>query len=395
MSGGSGILILTREPDIAETITSVVGERSDAHRQILGVCRDIPGLHARMDRDPASIVLIDVDPEPSRMLIELDQVINRYPSTRFVLLSHEVRQEWLLQAMQAGARHYMMKQSVAAELSDVLDRIAPGVTPNGQAKQSKCAVITVAGTAGGCGATTLAVNLADELRLSGSGSSIILDMDCCYGSVAAHLGIEGSYGLSDVLREGRPIDAELVRTTVIHAGGEPDDRLDVLLNPAAMQPAEPARVDFTHLQKLLRACREDYRWIIVDAPRLPLDVLAQLSQASLATLMPFQMNVNDLRIAKAILSGLLRYGISSDSVVPIASRHRKRYGMLALQDVQRALGHQHIGVISNDFKSAQTAVNYGQPLSQCAPRSTLRRDVRSLASSLVEAHTKNSPVREW
>jgi pilus assembly protein CpaE len=388
MREGQEILVVSREPQTHESIKAALeGQRGlDPPFQ----CRDLKGLLARMERSAGSAVIVDVDPEPARMLSDLEPIVARYPDTRFIVMSEEVRQDWLLQAMQVGARHYLLKDSVAAELGGVLDRILP----NGHAKPSQCAMITVAGAGGGCGATTLAVNLANELRLATTSPTLLLDLDSCYGSAAAMVGLEGSYGLSDVLSDTRPIDAELIRSTVVHYGPA-NEGFDLLMNPATLSPYEPAVVDYKHLQRMLRVCKQNYRWIVVDASRLPLDVLSTLVQASMTTLLVFQMNVNDLRIAKGILNGLCRQGLSSDSIVPVASRHRKRWGMLSLQDVQRTLGYSHLGSLSNDFTSAQTAVNYGQPLAECAPRSTLRRDIRSLATSLIEAHAKHAPVSEW
>jgi len=54
----------------------------------------------------------------------------------------------------------------------------------------------------------MAVNLANELRLAASEPVLTIDLDTCYGTVSDYLGIEGRYGIADVLSRRKPIDKD-------------------------------------------------------------------------------------------------------------------------------------------------------------------------------------------
>src|SRR6185312_6715325 len=85
-----------------------------------------------------------------------------FPDTRFIVLSTAMGNELLLDAMKAGARHFLLKAAIVAELHDVLKRLSSDSAPS-----STGAAVTILSAGGGCGATTVAVNLAAELQLRG------------------------------------------------------------------------------------------------------------------------------------------------------------------------------------------------------------------------------------
>jgi Flp pilus assembly CpaE family ATPase len=311
--------------------------------------------------------IIDIDREPKRILKEVDPVISRFSSTRFIVISRDMRSDLVLDAMQAGARHFVLKGSILAELTGVLDRL---VALNGSSKHiGHGTAITVLSASGGAGGTTIAVNLAGELQHR------------AYGAVASYLGLRGQYGVADVLSSSSRIDRELIATTaVVHA-----QDIHVLLSPASTCFASPATLAFEHLEVALKACREAYRYTVLDAPRVPLDAAAALAHASAATLLVFQLTVKDVRVAREMLTHLSARGVPAERILPIANRYRKRSRMLTLDEARRALGTPAIPV-TNDFKSAINAVNFGQLLAQAARKSALREDLRKLAQKVAAAY---------
>ena len=100
---------------------------------------------------------------------------------------------------------------MAADLPQVLSRLTPANVPMTPGEGT---VITVMSASGGCGSTTLAFNLANEIAVSGGQPLLLIDMDWYYGAAAPYLGIEGRYGVAAVLTHEGHIDAHLVQ--VIH-----------------------------------------------------------------------------------------------------------------------------------------------------------------------------------
>jgi pilus assembly protein CpaE len=378
MNHRAPVILFTQE---AETERAVAAALSASARLSPGaVCRGLPDLIAQLENEPAPAVLVDIDREPKRILKEIDPVIGRFSATRFVILSKDMRSDLVIDAMQAGARHFLLKGSIPSELASVLDRL---VALNGTSKhEGHGTAVTVLSASGGSGATTIAVNLAGELQLLSSEPSLVVDLDPAYGAVAAYLGLRGQYGIADVLSSAARIDRELIATTtVVHA-----QDIHVLLSPATTSFASPAALHLEHLEAAMRACKSAYKHTVVDAPRIPLDAAAALAHASELTFIVLQLTVKDVRVAREMLNQLSVRGVAADRIVPIANRYWKRSHMLTLEEAQRALGVAPLP-ITNDFKSAVNAVNFGQLLAQAAKRSPLRDDLRKLAQKVAAART--------
>ena len=236
-------------------------------------------------------------------------------------------------------------------------------------------VITVVTSSGGSGGTTLAVNLADELRLAGCGPGLIVDLDLDYGAVAAYLGVRAERGVADVLGKVGPIGAR----DVTSAASIYLDDLHVLTSSASVDFDDPRLVHFDRLGDLVEACRGAYGSTVIDAPRGARDTTAQLAAASDLTLVVFQLTVTSVRCARAQVRSLRARGVPAGRVLAVANRHSRGHMMLALEDAEEALEGVSVASVANDFEAALRSINYGRPLSSVAPSSAVRRDLRELA----------------
>jgi pilus assembly protein CpaE len=387
MSGqANDVVVMTNDNAVARAVSTAVASRERFVARPLS--HDLQGLMAQLKSAPAAAALIDIDAQPQEVMSELDSLTRRFNKTTFLVMSRELRNEWVLMAMQAGVRHYLLKDKVENELAGVLDRLIPngwlGREPHG-------AVVTVLSAGGGSGATTVAVNLAYELHLASNQLALLIDMDQSYGAASTYLGLEGKYGIAEVLSDSQRLDANLISTTVLRY----EEAIDVLASPATVDPCEPASLNFLPLARMLNVSKSMYEYCVVDASRIPIEAATALADASAVTLVVFQLQVMHLKVARSIVSALVQRGISSESIVPVANRYHKRRSMISLGEASRALGDMHVGTLSNDYQSAVASANFGQPLAQHAPRSSLRREIRSLAASVQQARKSNSRVREW
>ena len=163
MSTPNGIVVVTQEPQTARAVSDAA-ESADQNPSPR-ICRDLEELVQYLERAPACTAVIDIDPWADQLLDDLDPIISRFAATTFILLAKEQRDEWLLQAMRVGARHLLPKENVPSDLPEILRRLSQKrASVNG----SVGSVVTVLSAGGGCGATTLAINLAHELHLLSS-----------------------------------------------------------------------------------------------------------------------------------------------------------------------------------------------------------------------------------
>ena len=381
MNARTHITLMTSDPSVVTAVTAAL--QSNGHALNGPAVRDVRELPAQLTRVPVPIVLIDLDPQPQQVLPHLELIVARFPSTRFVALSTSVGSDLLLEAMQTGVRRVVVKHSMATDLPGVLDRLTAADSADGGPRGD---VVTILSASGGCGATTLAVNLAEELALKQNQPTLLCDLDCSYGAVASYLGVHPTYAIDHVLNYAGMVDGNLIRSTAtVH-----NDRIHVLASPCSISFSQAEPLNYGALDRVFAAARKAYGTTLIDAPRIPLDAAASLASSSACTLLVLQLTVKDLRTGRLMIDALRERGVETSSIVPLANRYAKRQ-VISLEEASKALGGMEVLPIRNDFAPAIQGLNFGQTLSQAAPRSSLRKDLQDLLPKL-DAKSQRLPA---
>lgn len=378
MSIRPGVLLMTSDSATALAVSHALSTNGHV-LSTTSAARDFPELLAQLSADPAAVALVDIDPNAEPMLAEIERAINRFPTSRFVALSASVESDLLLDAMQAGVRRVVAKEAIAGELPDILNRLSPPDVPHTAADGGR--VISLLSASGGCGATTVAANLANEIAIADSSSkasTLLIDLDCIYGAIATYFGLAPQHAADHILHSDHPLDMDLIRASATVA----NSHLHVISSPASLRPPRLQPMDFCRLGEAIALACHCYPNVIIDAPRLMPDVMATLVADSDAVVLLFQLAVKDLRTARGILDTLDERGVPREHVIPVANRFAKS-PPISLDDAARVLGVHEVKRLRNDYASAIEGVNAGKPLSQIAPTSPFRLDLIDLLSKTL------------
>lgn len=366
------LAVITRENAVAQAVRQAVGSKAERlewrqFERLEAMCQS-----NEMDRIVAAIV--DIDTDPDTMLSDLDSLSQRMQQIRFIVLATELRSELLLKAMQAGARHFVVKSRIPSELPGAIDRLA---VRNGS-HHGFGAIVTVLSVGGGCGSTTLSVNLAQELCDIEDSSAVIVDLDSRFGGAAGLLGAKAQYGIADVLRAEERIDSTLVQSSSVVIS----DGLNLLASPATVNFREPLAINEKNLRVACKAMGEAYDFVVIDASRVSINGAITLAQQSVQTLIVFELNVEQMRRARSLAHALLAQPDVAGKVLPVVNRYRSRKACATVEEARKALGTPAIRTITNDYSAVTSSTNEGRTLMKSAPRSRLRKDIRSLAESI-------------
>ena len=185
--------------------------------------------------------------------------------------------------------------------------------------------------------------------------------------------------MADVLNRRGTIDPELIRSSALSYS----DDIHVLVSPSSVDPLAEQHVAFDRLGETLEICMHTYKYTVVDAPRVSMDVAAEVAKWSVLTLLLFQRVVKDVRVAKILLDGLAEQGIAADQIMLIVGRYSKASPTISIDQCRAALGRTSLELVNDDFRSAVRSINLGRPLSSVAPRSLLRKDVSRIAKKIA------------
>lgn len=379
------VLLLTTEQETATAVREAV--KSAAFRGSTNVCKSMLELRTRLSTSgrTRTIALVDIDEEPQQMLFALTKTITATPDALFVVVSREFNEKLVLQAMQAGARHFIRKSAIATELDAVLGRLLLH-EPRHATQMGD--VISIFSCSGGCGATTVAVNIATELKLAGGKPVLLVDLDPHYGSIAQYLNVQSKYGVAHILNRDGTIDRHLIESSAARY----IEGLDVLLSPAAAEADKHKPMNYDNLLRVLEACRESYGYVVVDSPRLPHDGTIALTSVSGVAIIVLRLAVRDVAFAKSLIASLTEQGMASDRILLLANQAKRRGGLLSATEVQKALGKPLFRVRS-DWRKAAKSITYGQPLAHSARMSGLRRDLRKVTGQIRRWTSNGHPEK--
>jgi len=163
--------ILYFEPDIEVVGNATTGEE---------------GIRVVRDTSP-DVVLLDINMPGMDGLATAEALSSSMPNVQIIMISVQDDFDHLRRAMLAGARDYIVKPFSIDEVPAKIRHVyslgmaeRTRVSDTGEGGQNG-RVITVFGPRGGCGCTTVAVNVAVALRESTEHGVVVVDADLQFG----------------------------------------------------------------------------------------------------------------------------------------------------------------------------------------------------------------------
>ena len=148
MKSKKEILLATEDSEAVEVVKSVLAKHPSF--ALVVVRQDLSQLRSALSTGDIAVVIVDIDPDPQQILRRVGTICHS-SSALVIVIGSNVTKELVLQAMQAGARHFLIKANLASELSEVLQKLTQAEGPAGTDSDSQ--VISVFSASGGCGAT--------------------------------------------------------------------------------------------------------------------------------------------------------------------------------------------------------------------------------------------------
>lgn len=351
----------------------VVGEAQDGEEAIALARQLLP-----------DVILMDINMTPVDGIAATAVISTEIPRSVIVMMSVQGEQEYLRQAMAAGARDYLTKPFSSDELIHTLRNAylmeskrwlqaspqpAPTIEHNGE-------IITIFSAKGGVGKTTISTNLAALLSHELKKSVILVDLDLQFGDVPVLLDFEPRRNIIDLIQNG-----EWGREEVVSSLHQYSPQLRVLAPPA--RPEEAELVGGGHIKQLLTILRQMADYIIIDtAQSFQEPVLAALDEsdyiAIIATLdIP---TIKNVRLCLDVMQGVLDYPAEKTKLV--VNRAAEDIG-IKISVLEQRLGIGVSAKIPSDGRLAIQAANEGIPFVLSSPKSAISSGVREMAHKIA------------
>lgn len=343
-----------------------------------------------------NVILMDINMPKLDGIGATEQLSVDVPESAIIIVSIQGEQEYLRQAMAAGARDYLVKPFSAIELAETIRKVNEANNkrkvhllmprsegPTTVAKMQRCKTITFFCTKGGVGKTTLASNLAVCLAQDTRKKVALLDLDLTAGDAAVMLNISAKGTISDLVQEQDNIDFALIDSFLVpHLSG-------ARILPAPSRPEQAEFVLPQHVEQVLQILKSNFDYIIIDTAPLYNDINLGLLEASDQVLLVLNQDLTTLKHVKAAKDILVALNQASKMRV-ILNQHSQEG--IKVGDLEKTLNTVLTALIPEDQKIVRNAINKGLPFVLSHAESKVSASVRELISLLALA--KQGDIKE-
>lgn len=282
-------------------------------------------------------------------------------------------------AMRSGASQVVLRPLQSEDVRSALSMIAvqSGFGP----RQGK--VVGVAGVTGGCGATTIAINLAYELATQRKVKTILAELSLQVGKMPTYLDVVPRQSIHDLLRTARRLDVYQVQAALVPYV----DHLQLLSGPH--EPVVPLHVSADDVFALTDLLRQLADVVVLDVPctydHLYFETLAAADEVVLVA----EQRVPSIRSLQIISTNL-----SHKRPKLLINRYDANMKGFGSQRLKELLQVPELLTISNDYEAVSTAINHGRPLRLEAPKTKVLADIDQLATRLEQPGIVEQTARE-
>lgn len=311
----------------------------------------------------------------------------RYPLASFVVVVNQEALD-LRRAMRAGAVDAIAIPVLDADAivaareaeQSALIKASRNAAIREDNKQKDARVITVCGTKGGVGKTTLSVNLAVAFAKMGL-KVVLLDLDLQFGDAAILLDIQPKKTIYEWVKEEYENSAgNLDRYLQHHSSG-------VALLPAPLRPEFAEVVAGEHVGIAIGELRRQFDLVLVDTPPALLETGLVALDNSSDILLVTASDLPTLKNSKLCIETLESLGLQ-ERLKLVLNRDTKNEG-IAYTSIQTVLDAPIFSRVPSEGKTVMPSVNKGNPFVLSAPRAAVSKSVFELAAKLISEQQVN------
>jgi len=337
------------------------------------VSLDLAATHLTVARP--DLVVVVLSPDPEHALAVLSDV-RALVSARIFAVGPVSDPHMIRRAYQNGASDYIDEIDLDPEMSTALGRARVGEAASIESGR----VIAVLGPSGGCGASTIAANIATVLAREYK-KALLIDLKLQAGDLASLFDVRPTYTLRDLCENVARLDRAIFeRCLVQHESG-----VHLLAPPRKI--ADSRDITPEGIRQALALGRSLYPYVVVDLDHSFRDEQVQTLRQADQIVLVFRLDFTSLRNTQRTLDHLGEVGVSTDRVRLVVNRFGQPREVPAAK-AEEALGVKIAHFIPDDPKTINRANNNGIPVVIEAPSAKVSRSVTRLAISINGRHTK-------
>ncbi len=340
-----------------------------------------------VEQTTPDIALVSIDSDPESALDLIAKLGGNTSEVSIFVVSSSNDGNLILRAMRAGAKEFLTQPLKIEDLMGALGRLNERKFGKDDTKERGSGVIAVAGSTGGVGCTSIAVNLACALAADDQKTVCLVDLDLCLGDADVYLDAIPDYTLVDVAQNVSRLDfALLKRSLTKHASG-------LYLLPRPVQMEDIPLVTSENLQRVIGLLKATFSHLVLDLSKgyTAIDLMAMTMATHI--LLVTQMDLPCLRNVVRLLMSLGEMEDVGEKLKIVVNRVGLGNSQISLKKAQETIGREIYWQLPNDYRTMVEVRNNGVPLVEQATKAAITHSIVSLADA-VSGGTRKTPTEE-
>src|SRR5579863_5048246 len=304
------------------------------------------------------LVCLDVVSDREQAIVLIEEMVKLGPQIQVIALLSGNDPDLVLQCLRAGAADFLIQPFSAEQIEGALSKLARLQSSGDNAGKEPAKIFVVMPAKGACGATTVACNLAFQIKRLGLKRVLLADFDPLTGNISFLLKIKSIYSFLDAIQRAHELDMDLWNAMVTEVNG-----IDVLLAPELL--LEGAQ-DLRDPSPILEYARHIYDVIIIDTNGVYGDWNLTAARMASELLLVTTNELPALQAAQRALSYLDTNRIGRWKVRLVVNRYHRDVG-LSREVIGTALHTEVFDSLPSDYEAVQTSLMEGKPVPTSTP----------------------------
>ena len=384
------VLLVEDNQGDARLIQEMLSEAGAAEFEIVHAEKLMEGLQ-RLIKERFDVVLLDLSLPDSQGLATFDKVHYQTPGVPILMLTGLDDEALAVKAVQKGAQDYLVKGKVDSNMlvrairyaiERHKTRVKEEVVKAREVGVGLGRIMAVFSLQGGCGTTTLAINLAGYLAQNAEKQCIICDLDFYKGDASYSLDLDTNFTIVDFLQNLSRIDEALLRSSLAqHESG-----LFTLAPPSYFEEVED--ITGEQISQVLQTLRHHFDFIVVDCLKAINNDFPAIMDAADTILLLTLQTVLALKNTKRCLELFEQLGYDQNKVKVVLNRFKKGVKPFSVKNIENILDWPITSTVPDLELEAAQALNTGNLLQNTRSKSKLTKEIVKLGSILTGAEPK-------
>ncbi|MDX1285780.1 MAG: AAA family ATPase, partial [Draconibacterium sp.] len=357
--------------------------------QIDNLFDDFIILDSHDSRKP-DLLIFEMGESAQKDIEYVEMLLNSGQANEIFLTSDYIDTALLTKAMRAGVSEFFPQPIEDGDVMQAFDKFKkrhPDLTNHHDKENGQ--IITVFGSKGGVGTTTLAVNMATSISQShGSHSVVLIDMNTLFGEIPLFLEMSPTFHWGEITKNMDRLDNTFLSNILAsHKSG-----VKVLPSPAYLnghiRPTPEIMV------RLLGLMKQMFDFIVIDGGQSTDDTSLKIMEISDSILLITILSLPCLANTNKLIRSLTDLGYVLPDDIKVILNRNMRKSNISTDDVESGINKELYWTLPNDFDNSMAAINNGKPLLDIAPNARLTKGIFDLANSFLPQENKK-PKKKW